>query len=89
VHLSTQFHAVVDGVNGNTYLQPVNARFLIPMLWREAKWQESPARKEKTLPWTSTSAMQPCKICSASQSRVHGRWLPGAFGAREAGDSAW
>jgi AsmA-like protein len=28
LHLSTQFHAVVDGTNGNTYLQPVNAQFL-------------------------------------------------------------
>jgi len=28
VHLTTQFHAVVDGTNGNTYLQPVNAHFL-------------------------------------------------------------
>ena len=28
VHLTTQFHAVVDGTNGNTYLQPVNAQFL-------------------------------------------------------------
>ncbi len=28
VHLSTQFHAIVDGTNGNTYLQPVNAQFL-------------------------------------------------------------
>src|SRR5208283_4237653 len=26
--LTTQFHAVVDGTNGNTYLQPVNAHFL-------------------------------------------------------------
>lgn len=25
VSLSTQFHAIVDGTNGNTYLQPVNA----------------------------------------------------------------
>ena len=28
VHLTTQFHAIVDGTNGNTYLQPVNAHFL-------------------------------------------------------------
>ncbi len=28
VHLTTQFHAMVDGTNGNTYLQPVNAQFL-------------------------------------------------------------
>jgi hypothetical protein len=28
VHLTTRFHAVVDGTNGNTYLQPVNAHFL-------------------------------------------------------------
>lgn len=27
VHLKTQFHAVVDGSNGNTYLQPVLAQF--------------------------------------------------------------
>lgn len=28
VHLTTEFHAIVDGTNGNTYLQPVNAHFL-------------------------------------------------------------
>jgi hypothetical protein len=28
VHLITQFHALIDGTNGNTYLQPVNAHFL-------------------------------------------------------------
>ena len=28
VHLTTKFHAIVDGTNGNTYLQPVNAHFL-------------------------------------------------------------
>jgi hypothetical protein len=27
VHLITQFHAIVDGTNGNTYLQPVTAQF--------------------------------------------------------------
>lgn len=27
VHLRTQFHAIVDGTNGDTYLQPVNAQF--------------------------------------------------------------
>jgi hypothetical protein len=28
VHLTTDFQAIVDGTNGDTYLQPVNARFL-------------------------------------------------------------
>ena len=28
VHLTTDFHAVVDGTNGDTYLQPVKAHFL-------------------------------------------------------------
>ena len=28
VDLTTQFHAVVNGTNGNTYLKPVNAHFL-------------------------------------------------------------
>jgi AsmA-like C-terminal region len=27
VHLTTQFHAIVDGTDGNTYLQPVNGHF--------------------------------------------------------------
>lgn len=27
IHLTTQFEAVVDGTNGNTYLQPVNGQF--------------------------------------------------------------
>jgi len=28
VHLTTKFHAIVDGTKGNTYLQPVNPHFL-------------------------------------------------------------
>jgi len=28
VHLTTQFHAIVDGTNGDTYLEPVKAHFL-------------------------------------------------------------
>jgi hypothetical protein len=28
VHLTTEFHAIVDGTNGNTYLRPVKAHFL-------------------------------------------------------------
>jgi hypothetical protein len=28
VHLTTKFHAIVDGTNGNTFLQPVKAHFL-------------------------------------------------------------
>ena len=28
VDLTTQFHAIVNGTNGNTYLQPVKAHFL-------------------------------------------------------------
>ena len=28
VHLTTSFHAIVDGTNGNTYLKPVKAHFL-------------------------------------------------------------
>jgi len=28
VHLTTRFHAIVDGTSGNTYLQPVEASFL-------------------------------------------------------------
>ncbi|MGH9615590.1 MAG: hypothetical protein ACRD28_02530 [Acidobacteriaceae bacterium] len=28
VHLTTEFHAIVNGTNGNTYLQPVKAHFL-------------------------------------------------------------
>ncbi len=28
VHLTTQFHAIVDGLNGDTYLQPVHGEFL-------------------------------------------------------------
>jgi hypothetical protein len=27
IHLTTQFHAIIDGTNGNTLLQPVNAQF--------------------------------------------------------------
>lgn len=49
VHLSTQFHAIVDGTNGNTYLQPVNAHFLSSSLTARGAVEGRPGQKGKTV----------------------------------------
>jgi hypothetical protein len=50
VHLTTRFHAIVDGTNGNTYLQPVNAHFLNSNITvTRGEITGSPGRKGKTI----------------------------------------
>lgn len=49
VHLTTQFHAVVDGTNGDTYLQPVNAQFLNSKVMANGEVAGTPGRKGKTI----------------------------------------
>jgi hypothetical protein len=49
VHLTTQFHAIVDGTNGNTYLQPVNARFLHSHVVARGEVARHPGEKGKTI----------------------------------------
>jgi len=49
VHLSTQFHAIVDGMNGNTYLQPVSARFLNSNVVARGEVAGKPREKGKTI----------------------------------------
>ena len=49
VHLTTQFHAIVDGTNGNTYLQPVNAHFLHSDVSTEGEITGRPGKKGKTI----------------------------------------
>ena len=49
VHLTTQFHAVVDGTNGNTYLQPVNAHFLNSDVVTNGQVAGKPGQKGKTI----------------------------------------
>jgi hypothetical protein len=49
VHLSTQFHAVVDGTNGNTYLQPVNAQFLNSKLVAQGEVAGKPGERGKSI----------------------------------------
>ncbi len=49
VHLTTQFHAVVDGTNGNTYLQPVNAHFLNTDIVTNGQVAGEKGKKGKTI----------------------------------------
>ncbi len=42
VHLTTEFHAVVNGTDGDTYLDPVNARFLNTFLVCRGKVEHQP-----------------------------------------------
>jgi len=44
VPLHTEFHAIVDGTNGDTYLHPVKAQILTSWLVAKARWcrQETP-----------------------------------------------
>ena len=49
VHLTTQFHAIVDGTNGNTYLQPVNAHFLNSDVTTRGDVAGKPGQKGKTI----------------------------------------
>ena len=49
VHLTTQFHALVDGTNGNTYLQPVKAHFLNTDLITNGEIAGKPGEKGKTI----------------------------------------
>ena len=49
VHLTTKFHAIVDGTNGNTYLQPVKAHFLNSDVVTTGEVTGKPGEKGKTL----------------------------------------
>jgi uncharacterized protein involved in outer membrane biogenesis len=49
VHLTTKFHAIVDGTNGNTYLQPVNAHFLNSNVTTNGEVAGKPGQKGKTI----------------------------------------
>src|SRR5712691_3149318 len=49
VHLQTQFHAVVDGTDGDTYLEPVNARFLRTSLEARGRVEGTPGAEGKTI----------------------------------------
>jgi hypothetical protein len=49
VHLTTRFHAIVDGTNGNTYLQPVNAHFLNTDVTTKGEVAGKPGQKGKTI----------------------------------------
>jgi hypothetical protein len=49
VHLTTQFHARVDGTNGDTYLQPVDAKFLNSRVVAKGEVAGKPGRKGKTI----------------------------------------
>jgi hypothetical protein len=49
VHLTTNFHAEVDGMNGDTYLQPVKAHFGQTDLVAQGKVEGTAGKKGKTI----------------------------------------
>ena len=49
VHLQTQFNAVVDGTDGDTYLEPVNARFRRTSLEARGRVEGTPGAEGKTI----------------------------------------
>ena len=49
VHLTTTFHAIVDGTNGNTYLKPVNAHFLNTDIVTDGQVAGEKGKKGKTI----------------------------------------
>ncbi len=49
VHLTTQFHAIVDGTKGDTYLQPVNAQFLNSHVIAQGEVAGKKGQKGKTI----------------------------------------
>ena len=49
VHLTTKFHAIVDGTNGNTFLQPVKAHFLNSDIVTNGEVVGHPGHKGKTI----------------------------------------
>jgi hypothetical protein len=49
VHLTTQFHAIVDGTNGDTYLQPVKAHFLDSDIVTNGEVAGEPGQKGKRI----------------------------------------
>jgi len=49
VHLTTQLHAIVDGTNGNTYLQPVKAHFLNSDVITNGEVARKAGQKGKTI----------------------------------------
>jgi AsmA-like C-terminal region len=49
VHLKTEFHAIVDGTNGDTQLQPVRAQFLNSVIIAKGAVAGTPGVKGKTV----------------------------------------
>ncbi len=49
VHLTTKFHAIVDGTNGNTYLRPVNGHFLHTDIVTNGEVAGQKGKKGKTI----------------------------------------
>jgi AsmA-like protein len=49
VHLKTKFHAIVDGTDGDTYLEPVEARFLNSILVARGKAEGKKGAPGKTI----------------------------------------
>jgi hypothetical protein len=55
VPLHTKFHAIVDGTNGDTVLQPVNARLGKSDIWVQGSVERRPGESGKTVALTAIS----------------------------------
>jgi len=55
VPLNTKYHAIVDGTNGDTILQPVNARLGRTDLWVQGAVERRPGESGKTVALTAIS----------------------------------
>lgn len=55
VPLHTRFHAIVDGTNGDTILQPVNARLGKSDIWVQGSVEHLPGENGKTVALTAIS----------------------------------
>jgi len=63
VPLHTDFHAIVDGTSGDTYLQPVKARILNRLWWRTVPSKERRTRMGTMWNWTSRWIGERSKTC--------------------------
>ncbi len=90
VHLTTQFHAQVDGTNGDTYLQPVSAKFLNSRVVAKGEVAGKPGQKGKTIlldvDVRDSRVEDLLNLAVASQRPM---LTGGVIDTRQAGDPAW
>ena len=70
VPLNTTFHAIVDGTNGDTYLQPVDAWLLHSHIIAQGRVVRVPGIRAATSASTSPSTPATSMTCSCSPSKI-------------------